>query len=122
FGLAILAQKQQRQQLVLFLMAITFLLGFAFIGLEIHEFSHLIAEGHSYKANAFLSGFFGLVGTHGLHVSCGLIWMLILMIQIFKRGLTPLIVRKLSCLSLFWHFLDIVWIFVFTFVYLLGAV
>jgi len=121
FGLAMLAKQKERAKLVLVFMLVTFLLGAGFIGLELHEFATLISEGHGFKSNAFLTGFFGLVGTHGLHVFCGLIWMSVLMIQIFKRGLTPLIVRKLSCLSLFWHFLDIVWIFVFTFVYLWGA-
>ncbi|MBF0312547.1 MAG: cytochrome o ubiquinol oxidase subunit III [Oligoflexia bacterium] len=122
FGMAMLAQREERKNLVLLFMGLTFLLGAGFIVLEIKEFHHLIVSGHSFKENAFLSGFFGLVGTHGLHVFCGLIWMVLLMIQIVTRGLTPLVVRKLSCLSLFWHFLDIIWIFVFTFVYLLGAI
>jgi cytochrome o ubiquinol oxidase subunit III len=122
FGLAMQAKNEDRRNQVLLFMAVTFLLGLGFVGLEVREFFKLIAEGHGPSANAFLTGFYGLVGTHGLHVSCGLVWMLILMIQIVKRGLTPLVGRKLSCLSLFWHFLDIIWIFVFTFVYLLGAV
>lgn len=122
FGLVILAQKNKKKGLTLALMVATFLLGAGFIGMEINEFHHLITEGHSFKTSAFLSGFFGLVGTHGLHVFFGLIWMFILMIQISFRGITPLIVRKMSCLSLFWHFLDVIWIFVFTFVYLAGAI
>lgn len=122
FGLAMLAQKEGRRNLLLAMMATTFLLGSGFIALELREFSHLIAEGNSFTSNAFLSGFFGLVGTHGLHVFCGLVWMGTLMVQIALRGTTPLIQRKLNCLSLFWHFLDIIWIFVFTFVYLMGAI
>jgi cytochrome o ubiquinol oxidase subunit 3 len=99
----------------------TFLLGLGFIGMEINEFHHLIIEGNGPSRSAFLSSFFGLVGLHGLHVTCGLIWMALLMVQVYKRGLTAIVKRKLSCLSLFWHFLDIIWIFVFTVVYLMGV-
>jgi cytochrome o ubiquinol oxidase subunit III len=91
------------------------------VGLELNEFSHLIAEGHSWQQSAFLSSFFALVSTHGLHVSCGLIWMIFMMIHVYRYGLTELNKSRLMCLSLFWHFLDIIWIFVFTFVYLLGV-
>jgi cytochrome o ubiquinol oxidase subunit III len=82
---------------------------------------HLIIEGNGPSRSAFLSSFFGLVGLHGLHVTCGLIWMALLMVQVSRRGLTAMVNRKLSCLSLFWHFLDIIWIFVFTVVYLMGV-
>jgi len=121
FGLALLGHQQGMVRKVLPWMAFTWLLGFGFVCLEVHEFVNLIHEGHGPGANAFLSGFFGLVGTHGLHVSIGLLWMAILMVQIFKRGLGAQQSRRLMTLSLFWHFLDIIWIFVFTFVYLLGA-
>lgn len=121
FGLANVARAKKQEQLILPAMIFTFVLGLSFVILEVKEFSHLIAEGHGFSANAFLSGFFGLVGTHGLHVTCGLIWMMLLMLQVKKHGLTPHVNGKLNCLSLFWHFLDIIWIFVFTFVYLLGA-
>jgi cytochrome o ubiquinol oxidase subunit 3 len=121
FGLAMLAQRKGNKSQLLAWMGVTFLLGLGFIGLEVNEFAHLIAEGNGPSRNAFLSGFFGLVGTHGLHVTFGLIWMGLLMVQISKRGVTPLLSRKLNSLSLFWHFLDIIWVFVFTFVYLIGA-
>jgi cytochrome o ubiquinol oxidase subunit 3 len=122
YGLAMLAAHSKRKSQVLFWLIVTFALGFSFICMEINEFHHLITEGLGPDHSAFLSSFFTLVGTHGLHVTCGLIWMIILMIQVSKHGLTEITTRKLSCLSLFWHFLDIVWIFVFTVVYLMGVI
>lgn len=110
----------KRQTLTWF--GVTFLLGLAFLGLELYEFAELIHEGHSLTVNAFLSSFFVLVGTHGLHILSGLIWLIILLIYVAKRGLTYSNVRKLALLSLFWHFLDIVWIFIFTVVYLMAFV
>ncbi len=104
-----------------FALAATLILGLTFLGMEVYEFVHLVSEGHSPSANAFLSAFFTLVGTHGLHVTFGALWMLLLIVQIVLKGLTPTTVRRLMCLSLFWHFLDIIWIFIFTFVYLFGA-
>lgn len=89
--------------------------------MELYEFHHLIAEGYGPDRSAFLSGFFTLVGTHGLHVTSGLIWILVMMVQVSRRGLTPVNQTRLQCLSLFWHFLDVVWICVFTMVYLMGA-
>jgi cytochrome o ubiquinol oxidase subunit 3 len=119
FGFGMIgAQKQNRGALLLWL-AVTFLLGLSFIVLEIREFSHLVAEGNGPDRSAFLSSFFTLVGTHGLHVTLGLIWMVVLAGQvIFKGQLSETMLRRLTCLSLFWHFLDVVWICVFTFVYL----
>ena len=100
-----------------------FALGAAFIGLEIHEFSLLIAQGYGPERSAFLSAFFTLVGTHGLHVTVGLIWMVILAVQVIgNKKVTQRDLTRLTCLSLFWHFLDIVWICVFTFVYLTSVV
>ena len=90
--------------------------------MELNEFSHLISEGNSFQRSAFLSSFFALVGTHGLHIASGLLWMAILFIYMLRRGLTPSAVNKLTLLGLFWHFLDIVWIFIFTIVYLFGGV
>lgn len=101
---------------------ITFLLGAAFLGIELYEFMELIHHGHTLTVNAFLSSFFVLVGTHGLHITSGLLWLIILLIYVAKRGLTYANVRKLALLSLFWHFLDIVWIFIFTVVYLMAFV
>ncbi|WP_110665302.1 cytochrome o ubiquinol oxidase subunit III [Salinicola halophilus] len=121
FGLAILAQTAGDKGGVLKWLAVTFLLGLGFICLEIYEFHHLIAEGFGPDRSAFLSGFFTLVGTHGLHVSLGLVWILIMFFQISKQGLSDVTKPRMLCLSLFWHFLDIVWICVFSFVYLFGA-
>jgi cytochrome o ubiquinol oxidase subunit 3 len=98
--------------------AVTFLLGASFIGLELAEFARLIAEGAGPTRSAFLSAFFALVGTHGLHVSLGLGWLLVMLAQVATLGFRPKIVRRLLCFSLFWHTLDIVWIGVFTIVYL----
>lgn len=121
YGLAMLAVNKGKKCQVLGWLFATFLLGVGFIAMEVNEFHHLIVSGHGPSHSAFLSSFFALVGTHGLHVTCGLIWMAMLMIQVVKFGLTPMVNRKLACLSLFWHFLDIIWIFVFTVVYLMGV-
>ena len=103
-------------------LAITGLLGAAFVGVELYEFSHLIAEGAGPQRSAFLSAFFTLVGTHGAHVTVGLIWIATMLVQLGQHGLTPETKRRLVCLSMFWHFLDIIWIGVFTFVYLYGVI
>jgi cytochrome o ubiquinol oxidase subunit 3 len=102
-------------------LVITGLLGAGFIGIELHEFAHLIHEGAGPQRSAFLSSFFTLVATHGLHVTFGLIWLVTLLVQLGRHGLIPENRRRLMCLSMFWHFLDVVWIGVFTFVYLMGA-
>jgi len=120
-GMGMVALRQNAKNLVLIWFAITFLLGLSFLGLELSEFSKLVMEGNSWQRSAFLSSFFALVGTHGLHITSGLLWMGIAMIYTMKNGLTKSIARKLTLLSLFWHFLDIVWIFIFTIVYLLGT-
>ncbi len=120
YGFAMLAmQRGQRGQVLLWL-AVTGLFGAAFLGIELYEFSHLIHEGAGPWRSAFLSAFFTLVGTHGLHVTFGTIWLVTLMIQVSRFGLIPANRRRLMCLSLFWHFLDVIWIGVFTFVYLMG--
>jgi cytochrome o ubiquinol oxidase subunit 3 len=102
-------------------LVITGLFGAGFIGIELHEFSHLIQEGAGPQRSAFLSAFFTLVGTHGLHVTFGLVWLVTLLVQLARHGLIPENRRRLLCLSMFWHFLDVVWIGVFTFVYLMGV-
>lgn len=117
-GLAMVAARRGNKNLTLLLFGITFILGALFLRIELTEFSKFIHEGHTLQTNAFLSSFFVLVGTHGLHITSGLLWMGITMFYVIKRGLNPHLVRKLSLLSLFWHFLDIVWIFIFTIVYL----
>ncbi|MCX2862992.1 cytochrome o ubiquinol oxidase subunit III [Paucibacter sp. PLA-PC-4] len=121
YGLAMIAMQHGRKQGVLTWLAITGLFGLAFLGLELYEFHHLIAQGATPQRSAFLSAFFTLVGTHGLHVTFGIIWLLVLMVQVNKLGLTVENKRRLMCLSMFWHFLDVVWIGVFTFVYLMGV-
>ena len=121
FGFAVLASYKKNVGQVLTWLAITWLFGASFIGMELYEFSHLVHEGHGPTTSAFLSAFFTLVGTHGIHVTSGLVWMILLMVQIKKNGLTLANTRRLACLSLFWHFLDIVWICVFSVVYLMGV-
>ncbi|MDQ0395342.1 cytochrome o ubiquinol oxidase subunit III [Labrys monachus] len=120
YGFAMLAMEKGRIRSLQIWLAVTGLFGLAFIGIELSEFSHMIAEGATPQRSAFLSSFFTLVGTHGLHVSCGLVWLATLMIQVSRKGLIPANRRRLMCLSMFWHFLDIIWIGVFTFVYLMG--
>ncbi|MES2199782.1 MAG: cytochrome o ubiquinol oxidase subunit III [Chlamydiota bacterium] len=120
-GLALIGGENTPKKTTLFWCAITFLLGAAFLTLEISEFHHLVKEGFSWERSAFLSAFFTLVATHGLHITTGLIWMIILLVPVCKEGLTPTSFRRLTCLKLFWHFLDVVWIFIFTLVYLMGA-
>lgn len=122
YGMAIIAMYKGNKSQVIGWLAITFLFGLGFIGMEINEFHLLISEGYGPSTSAFLSGFFTLVGTHGLHVTLGLIWMAVLMIQVSKKGLTPKNNARLMCLSLFWHFLDVIWICVFTVVYLMGNI
>ena len=121
YGFAMLEMQRQRLRGTIFWLAVTGLLGAAFIGLELSEFAHLIHEGAGPQRSGFLTSFFALVGTHGLHVSFGIVWLLTLMCQLGKHGLTPENRRRLMCLSMFWHFLDVVWIGVFTFVYLMGV-
>jgi cytochrome o ubiquinol oxidase subunit 3 len=121
YGLASLAAPRGRRGLVLGMLGITFLLGASFVGLEIREFAGLAAAGYGPQRSAFLSAFFTLVGTHGLHVSSGLLWMAVLAAQILAKGLTPAVGTRVMSLGLFWHFLDIVWICLFTFVYLMGV-
>ena len=121
FGLAVLASYKHKKGQVIAWLGVTFLFGAGFIGMELYEFNHLIHQGYGPDRSAFLSSFFTLVGTHGIHVTCGLIWMAVMMFQIQTQGLTQPTTRRLACLSLFWHFLDIVWILVFSLVYLLGV-
>lgn len=121
YGFAVISMNKGSKAAVNGWLALTFLFGAGFIGMEIYEFHHLIMEGFGPQRSGFLSAFFTLVGTHGLHVTSGLIWMLVLMYQINRRGLTATNRTRIMCLSMFWHFLDVVWICVFTIVYLLGA-
>ncbi|MDF8319794.1 MULTISPECIES: cytochrome o ubiquinol oxidase subunit III [Serratia] len=121
YGMAMIAMNKGKVGGVNTWLFLTFLFGLGFVAMEIYEFHHLIAEGFGPDRSAFLSSFFALVGTHGLHVTSGLIWIIVMMIQVSKFGLTATNKTRLMCLSLFWHFLDVVWICVFTVVYLLGV-
>lgn len=120
-GLAMIAAQKRDKSQVLFWLGVTFLLGLTFLGLELSEFHHMVLDGNSWRRSGFLSSYFTLVGTHGLHITFGLIWMAVTSVFISKRGLTEGTLKRLTLLSLFWHFLDIVWIFIFTIVYLIGS-
>ena len=120
YGFAMLAAQDGNWRTTQLWLALTGLFGLAFIGIELHEFRELIEQGATPQRSAFLSAFFTLVGTHGLHVTFGLVWLVTLMTQVGRYGLIAANRRRLMCLSLFWHFLDVIWIGVFTFVYLLG--
>jgi len=120
-GLAMLSVPERNTKKLVAWFAVTFLLGASFVAMEITEFTHFVQDGHSWEKSAFLSAFFTLVGTHGLHVSTGLLWMIILIVPVMRHGLTPVSLKRLTCLRLFWHFLDVVWIFIFTLVYLMGV-
>lgn len=121
YGVAMLEMQRNRLLATLAWLGITGLLGAGFVGVELHEFANLIHAGAGPQRSAFLSSFFTLVGTHGLHVSVGVVWLVTMMVQLTQKGLIPENRRRLLCLSMFWHFLDVVWIGVFTFVYLMGA-
>lgn len=119
-GLAMLAAHRLERKKVIAWFFVAFILGISFLVMELSEFTHLVNEGNSWKRSAFLSSYFTLVGTHGAHVTVGLFWMAIMMLQVFYSGVTAVTLRRLTCLSMFWHFLDIIWIFVFSVVYLMG--
>ena len=121
YGFAMIAMQQNRLRLTQIWLAVTGLFGLAFLSIELYEFHHLIELGATPQRSAFLSAFFTLVGTHGLHVTFGIIWLVTLMVQVGRGGLIPENKRRLLCLSMFWRFLDVVWIGVFTFVYLMGV-
>lgn len=120
-GLAMLAAERGYRYQSLTWLVVTFALGATFLGMELWEFNHLIAEGHGWQQSAFLSSYFVLVGTHGIHIAIGLLWMAVMIFRLIQRNFKETDVRRLSLLSLFWHFLDIIWIFIFSFVYLIGG-
>lgn len=120
-GVAVLRARSGETVLTVFWLAVTFALGATFLGIEVHEFADLIASGNGPSRSGFLSSFFTLVATHGIHIAIGLIWILTMAGQIATKGLSEHVVRRLTLFGLFWHFLDVVWIFIFTAVYLLGV-
>lgn len=121
-GLGVLASLRNDRIKIINWLFVTFLLGTSFVAIELMEFSQLVFEGNSWQRSGFLSSFFTLVGTHGLHVSIGLLWMAIMIGQVYWSGVTVFTFRRLVIFSMFWHFLDLVWIFIFTFVYLMGVI
>ncbi|MCJ9750049.1 cytochrome o ubiquinol oxidase subunit III [Neorhizobium sp. BETTINA12A] len=121
YGFAMLQMERGAKTETLFWLGVTGVFGAIFLGLELYEFNHLIHEGAGPTRSAFLSSFFTLVGTHGLHVTFGIVWLITLMVQVGRHGLIEANKRRLMCLSMFWHFLDVVWIGVFSFVYLMGV-
>ncbi|MGB8873463.1 MAG: cytochrome o ubiquinol oxidase subunit III [Desulfobaccales bacterium] len=122
YGLVMLALRDGRKKWVLMGLAVPLLLGLGFVSMEIHEFYGLIAQGYGPDRSAFLSSFFTLVGTHGAHVTIGLIWMAVMIGQVAVKGLTSPVQSRLMRLGMFWHFLDIIWIGIFSIVYLMGVV
>ena len=122
YGLVMVAAHSGMKKWVLIGLAVTFLLGLGFVAMEINEFHALIANGHGPDRSAFLSSYFTLVGTHGTHVTFGLIWMAVMIGQVATKGLTSPVQSRLMRLSMFWHFLDIIWIGIFSIVYLMGVV
>ena len=120
-GLAMLAAEARRRLQVILSLGVVFLLGLGFLSLEIREFAGMIQAGAGPDRSAFLSAFFALVGAHGLHITVGLIWIVLLVVHLNTMGFSESYRRRLFCFSLFWHVLDIVWIAIFTFVYLLGV-
>ena len=121
-GFAVLSTLKHKKHDVISWLVITFLLGVSFVWIELDEFIQFVQEGNSWTRSAFLSSFFTLVGTHGLHVSFGLLWLIVMVGQVFLDGITIFTFRRLVLFSLFWHFLDVVWIFIFTLVYLMGVI
>ncbi|HVS80061.1 MAG TPA: cytochrome c oxidase subunit 3, partial [Candidatus Paceibacterota bacterium] len=121
-GLAVISAHRGSLKRAALSLSATFVLGAAFLGMEIYEFSRLVAEGHTPAKSAFLSAFFTLVGMHGLHILAGLIWIAIVFPMILRKGFTFRNIERLTLLSMFWHFLDLVWIFIFTIVYLMGVI
>ena len=120
-GLMSLAIGSRRRFGIYFGAVITFALGAAFLALELREFADMIARGATPQSSAFLSAFFTLVGCHGLHVTVGLVWLVVMVAQIAVLSYRPAVVRRLLCFALFWHALDIIWVALFTVVYLMGV-
>ncbi len=121
-GLAMLAAHRGDVHKVLNWFAVTGLLGVIFLSMELSEFSKLVQDGHSWTQSGFLSSYFTLVGTHGLHIAIGLLWLVLLLGAVMRRGITPGIMKRLTLFSMFWHFLDLIWIFIFTVVYLSSGI
>ena len=122
FGMAMLSAQRENLKVLFLWLGVTFLLGLGFLCMEMYEFYHFSHEGAGPTTSGYWSAFYALVGTHGLHVFAGMVWMIILCIHILRDGLTVTNSCRLACLSLFWHFLDVIWICVFSIVYLVGVI
>lgn len=120
-GMAMVAADRRNVRAAFGALAATFMLGLGFLALELKEFARMLGEGAGPSSSAFLSAFFTLVGTHGLHVTAGLAWLIFIFVQLRQRGFSDGVVRRMYCFSLFWHVIDVVWIAVFSFVYLIGS-
>jgi len=120
-GLAVLGAVRGYKRQTIFWLVLTFILGATFLALELSEFGALVAEGNSWERSAFLSAFFTLVGTHGLHIIVGLLWLVIMIVRLIKFNFKKTDLNRLALFALFWHFLDVIWIFVFSLVYLIGG-
>jgi len=120
-GLAILGSVRGYKKQTLIWLVATFLLGAFFLGLELFEFSQLIAEGNGWQRSGFLSSYFTLVGTHGLHIAIGLLWLAVMIYRLWRYKFKKTDIHRLALFGLFWHFLDVVWIFIFSIVYLIGG-
>lgn len=121
-GLAMIGLHRKNVKFIVSMLAVTYILGVAFLTIELNEFVTLVGDGHSWQQSAFLSAFFTLVGTHGLHITVGLLWLLVFIVRLLKKGIDAKSRRQLLLFSMFWHFLDIIWIFIFTVVYLMGVI
>lgn len=117
-GMALISLHKKKKQQVLLWLGVTFALGAAFLGMELYEFAVLAHEGYSWSRSGFLSAYFTLVGTHGLHITFGLLWLLVMAVQIARKGLGGNTVKRMTLFGMFWHFLDVIWIFIFSIVYL----
>ena len=120
-GLALLASVRKLKAQTFFWLFVTFVLGVVFLSMELYEFMMLINEGHGPQQSAFLSSYFTLVATHGIHIAIGLLWMIVVVIRLWRGNFKQRDINRLALLGLFWHFLDIIWIFIFSFVYLIGG-
>jgi cytochrome o ubiquinol oxidase subunit III len=119
-GLAGAYTHRKEKKMMLLFWVITFVLGLAYLAMELQEFNELFITGNGWQRNAFLSSFFTLLGTHGMHVFFGLMWMVVLLLPVIRGEITPTIIRRMTCLRMFWQFLNVVWIFIFSFVYIGG--
>ena len=120
-GMAVLGSTRGFKKQTIFWLLATFALGAGFLGLELSEFAHLAAEGNSWQRSGFLSAFFTLVGTHGLHIAVGLLWLGVMIFRLVRFNFKKTDINRLALFGLFWHFLDVIWIFIFTIVYLIGS-